>query len=168
MHLCCSVAPSCSTLCDPMDCSMPAFPVLHYLPEFAGNRVHWVSDAWGSNHFILLPPFPSAFCLSQHQGLFQWVGSSHQVTRALELQLQHQSFNEFSVLISFRIDWFDLDVQGTLKIVLQHHSLKYQFFSTQPSLWSNSHIHTWLLEKPHLWLYRPLSEKWCLYCLSLS
>ena len=58
-------------------------------------------------------------------------------------------FNEYSGLLSFRIDWFDLlAVQGTLKSLIQHHSLKHQFFSTQQSLWSSSHIHTWLLEKP--------------------
>ena len=70
-------------------------------------------------------PSPFAFSLSQHQGLFQWVGSSHQVTKVLELQLQHQSSNKCSGLISFRIDWFDLPtVQGTLQSHLQHHSLK--------------------------------------------
>ena len=57
--------------------------------------------------------------------------------------------NEYSGLISFRIDWLDLlAIQGTLKSLLQHHSVKHQFFSTQLSLWSNSHIHTWLPEKP--------------------
>ena len=57
--------------------------------------------------------------------------------------------NEYSGLISFRIDWFDLLViQGTLKSLLQHHSSRHQLFGTQPSLWSNSHICTWLLEKP--------------------
>ena len=57
--------------------------------------------------------------------------------------------NEYSGLNSFRIDWFDLlAVQGTLKAFLQHHSSKHQFLSAKPSLWSNSYIHTWLLEKP--------------------
>ena len=70
---------------------------------------------------------PFSFCLQSfhHQGLFQWFSSSHQVTKVLELQLQHQSFNEYSGLISFRMDWFDfLAVQGTLKSLLQHHSSK--------------------------------------------
>ena len=88
---CCSVSQSCLTLCDPMGCSMPGFPVLHHLPEFAQTHVHWVSDAIWSSH-PLLSPFPSALCLSYHQGLFQWVGSSHQVAKTLEFQLQHQSF----------------------------------------------------------------------------
>ena len=70
-------------------------------------------------------PFPSAFYPSQDQGLFQWVSSSHQVAKVLEFQLQHQSFNEYSGLISFRIDWLDLlVVQGTLKRFLQHHRSK--------------------------------------------
>ena len=70
-------------------------------------------------------PFYSAFNLSQHQGLFKWVSSSHQVAKVLKFQLQHQSFHEYSGLISFRIDWLDLlAVQGTLKSLLQHHSSK--------------------------------------------
>ena len=75
---CCSVTKSCLTLCnpmDPMDCSTPAFPVLHYLPVFTQTHVHWVSDAIQSSH-PLLTPFPPALNLSQHQGLFQWISSS--------------------------------------------------------------------------------------------
>ena len=107
-----------------MDCSKPGFPVLHYLPEFALIHVHWVSDAIQPSH-PLSPSSPSALNLSHHQGLFQWVGSSYQVAKALELQLQHQSFNEYSGLISFRIEWLELlAVQGTLKSFLQHHSSK--------------------------------------------
>ena len=79
--------------------------------------------------------------------------------------------NEYSGLTSFRIDWFDLAVQTTLK-VFSTAIWKHQFSGTQPSLLSNSHIRTWLLEKPWLWLYRPLLAKWCLcfliYCLGLS
>ena len=87
----CWVTKLCSTLCYPMDCGMPAFPVLHYLPKFLQTHVHWVDDAIQSSH-PLSPPSPPALNLSQHQGLFQWVSSSHQVTKVLELQLQHQSF----------------------------------------------------------------------------
>ena len=73
----------------------------------------------------LSSPSLPAFNLSQHQGLFQWVGSSYQVAKVLKLQLQHQSLHEYSGLISFRIDWSDLlAVQGTLKSLLQHHSSK--------------------------------------------
>ena len=77
---CCSVAQSCPTLCNPMDCSTPGFPVLHHLPEFTQTHVHWVGDAIQPSH-PLWPPF-SCPHLSQHQGLFQWVGSSHQVPSA--------------------------------------------------------------------------------------
>ena len=121
---CCSVAQSCPTLCNPIECSMPGSLVLHYLLEFIQIHVHWVNEAIQTSH-SLLPSTPSAVNLSHHQGLFQWVGSLHQVTKVLELQFQHQSFNEHSELISFGIDWFDLlVVQGTLKSLLQHHSLK--------------------------------------------
>ena len=107
-----------------MNCSMPGFPVLHHLPEFAQTHVHWVNDAIQPSHPLssLSPP---AFSFSQHQGLFQWVSSLHQVAEVLELQFQLSPSNEYSVLISFRIDFFDLlAVQGTLKSLLQHHSLK--------------------------------------------
>ena len=86
-----SVAHSCLTLCDPMDCSTPGFPVHHQLPEFAQTHVHQGSDAIQPPHYLSFPS-PPAFNLSQHQGLFQWVSSSHQVAKVLELQLQHQSF----------------------------------------------------------------------------
>ena len=119
----CSVPQSCPTLCDPMDCSMPGFSVHHQLPEIAQTHVHWVGDAIQSHP--LSSPSPLAFNLSQHQGLFQWVSSSHQVAKGLAFQLQHQPSNEYSGLISLRIDWFDLlAVQGTLKSLLQHHSSK--------------------------------------------
>ena len=86
-----SVTQSCLTLCDPMDCSTPGLPVQHQLPEFTQTHVHWVSDAIQPSH-PLSSPFSPAFNLSQHQGLFQWVRSSHQVAKVLEFQLQHQSF----------------------------------------------------------------------------
>ena len=87
----CSATESCPTPCDPVDCSTPGFPVLHYHPEFAQTHVHWVSDAIQPSHPLLLPCL-FAFNLSQHQGLFQWVCSSHQVAKVFELQFQHQSF----------------------------------------------------------------------------
>ena len=82
----CSVAKSCPTLCNPMDYSMLGFPVLHYLPEFAQTHVHRVGDAIQPSH-PLSSPSPLAFSLSQHQGLFQRVSSSHQIAKALEFQL---------------------------------------------------------------------------------
>ena len=84
-----SVAQSCLTLCEPMDCSTPGFPVHHQFSEFAQTHDHRVSDAIQPSH-PLSSPSPSAFSLFQH--LFQWVGSLHQVTKVLELQLQHLSF----------------------------------------------------------------------------
>ena len=99
LQSCYSVAKSCLTLCHPMDCSMPDFTVLHYLPEFAQTHVHWVSDAIQPPH-PLSHPSPLAVSVSQHQGLLQWVGSSHQVAKVLEFQLQYQSFQWI-----FRVDF---------------------------------------------------------------
>ena len=86
-----SVVQSCPTLCDPMNHSTPGLPVHHHLPESTQTHVHWVSDAIQPSHLLLSPSSP-AFNLSQHQGLFKWVSSSHQVAKVLEFQLQHQSF----------------------------------------------------------------------------
>ena len=83
-----AVAQSCPTLCNPMDCSTQGFPVHHQLPEPTQTHVHWVGDLIQPSHPLssLSPP---AFNLSQHQGLFQWISSSHQVAKVLEFQLQH-------------------------------------------------------------------------------
>ena len=86
-----SVVQSCPTLCTPMDCSVPGFPVHHQLLKLAQTHVHRVGDAIQPSH-PLSSPSPPTFNLSQHQGLFQWVSSSHQVAKVLEFQLQHQSF----------------------------------------------------------------------------
>ena len=86
-----SVTQSCPTLCDPMDCSTPGLPVHHQPPELIEIHVHCNSDATQPSH-PLLSPSPPTFNLSQHQGLFQWVSSSHQVAKVLEFQLQRQSF----------------------------------------------------------------------------
>ena len=86
-----SVTQSCQTLCDPMDYSTPDFPVYHQFLELVQTHVHWVGDAIQPSH-PLSSTSPPALILSQHQGLFQWVSSSHQVAKVLEFQLQHQSF----------------------------------------------------------------------------
>ena len=86
-----SVTQLCPTLCDPLDCSTPGFRVLYQLLDLAQTHVHQVSDAIQPSH-PLSSPSPPAFNLSQHQGLFQWVNSLHQVAKVLELQLQYQSF----------------------------------------------------------------------------
>ena len=119
-----SVAQSCMTLWDPMECSTPEFPVHHQFPELAQTHVHQVSDAIQPSH-PLSSPSPPAFNLSQHQGLFKGVNCLHQVTKVLELQFQHQSFQWI-----FRTDFLEgwlvylLELQGTLKSLLQHHSSK--------------------------------------------
>ena len=97
------VARSCPTLCDPMDCSMPGFPIHHQLPEPTKTHVHGVSDTIQPSH-PLSSPSPPAFNLSQHQGLFQWVSSSHRVAKVLEFQLQDQSF-QWLFRTDFLPDW---------------------------------------------------------------
>ena len=86
-----SVPQSCLTVCKPMNRSMPGLPVHHQLPESIQTHVHWVDDAIQPSH-PLWSPSPPALNLSQHQGLFKWVSSSHQVAKVLKFQLQHQSF----------------------------------------------------------------------------
>ena len=96
-NCCCSVAKSCLTLCDPMDCSTPGLAVLHYLPELPQTHVHWINDVIQPPHPLSSAP-PPAFSLSQPQGLGQWVDSSYQVAKVLELQ--HQSFHRI-----FKVDF---------------------------------------------------------------
>ena len=86
-----SVTQSCPTLCDPMNHSTPGFPIHHQLPESNQTHVHWVGDDIQPSH-PLSSPSPPALNLSQHQGLFKWVSSSHQGAKVLEFHLQHQSF----------------------------------------------------------------------------
>ena len=81
----------CLTLCNPMDCSTPGFSAHHQLPELNQTHAHWVCDAIQSSHLLSFP-YPPAFNLFQHQGLFKWVSSSPQVAKILEFHLQHQSF----------------------------------------------------------------------------
>ena len=94
-----SVPQLCLTLCEPIDCSMPGLPVHYRLLEFTQAHVHWVRDAIQTSHSLLSPSSP-AFNLSQHQGLFQWASSSHQVAKELEFQLQHRCFQSI-----FRTDF---------------------------------------------------------------
>ena len=152
---CCSVAQLCWFLLSHslpphgLHCPWkPGFPVLYDLPEFAQAHVCWVNDAIQPSH-PLSSPSP-ALSLSQHQGLLQWVGPLYQVPKYWSFSFSISPSNDYSGLISFRMDWLDLlAVQGTLKSLLNTTVQKHQFFSTHLSLWSNSHIHTWLLEKPH-------------------
>ena len=104
------------------------------LLEFTQTHVHRVGDAIQPSH-PLPSPSPPAPNPSQHQGLFQWVNSSHEVAKVLEFQPQHQSSSKHPGLVSFRMDWLDLlAVQGTLKSLLQHHSSKASILRAQLSL----------------------------------
>ena len=123
------------------------FSVHRQLLEHAQTHVHWVSDVIQTSH-PLSPMSPLALNLSQHQGFFQWVGSSHRVAKVFKLQLQHQSFQLIFRFISFRIGWFGLAVRGNLKVFSSTTVWRHQFFGAQPSLWYNVHIRTWLLAKP--------------------
>ena len=119
-----SVAQSCPTLCNPMDCSMSGFPVHHQLLKLTQTHVHWVGDAIKLSH-PLSSPSPPTFNLSQHQCLFQWVSSSHEVAKYCSFSFNISPPNEYLGLIFFSIDWLDLlEFQETLKRLLQHHSLK--------------------------------------------
>ena len=165
-----SVTQSCLTHCDPMDCSMPDFPVLHHLSEFAQTHVHWVGDFIQLSH-LLSPPSPPAFNLSQHQGLFQcqlftsggWsIGASSSV---LPKNIQDLFPLGLTGLTS-------LESKGLSRVFSSTTVRRHQFFGIQTFLLSNSHTCTWRLEKLYLWLYGPLSAKWCFWflvcCLGLS
>ena len=142
------VTQSCSTLCNPMDSSMPSFPVLYYLLEFAQIHFHWVDDANQLSH-PLSPPSP-AFNLSQHQGLFQWVSSSHQVAKILELQLQHQSF-QWIFRVGFLYDW----------LAWSHcYPREYQESSPAPQFKSNNSSVLSLLYGPTLTSVHDYWKKW--------
>ena len=135
-----SVAQSCPTLCDPVDCSTPGFPVHHQLLELAQTHVHWVSDAFQLFH-PLSSPSPPAFSLYQHQGLFQWVSSSHQVAKvgasalasALPIKIQDWSPLEWT-------GWISLQSKGLSNVLSNTTIQKHQFFGVHLSLQSNSHI----------------------------
>ena len=107
-----------------MDYSMPGLPVHHQLPELIQTPVHWVGDAIQPFHLLSTLAHPT-FSHSQHQGLFQSVSSSHQVANYWNFSLSISPSNDYSGLISFRMDWLDLlEVQETLKSLLQHHNSK--------------------------------------------
>ena len=110
-----------------MDCSMPGLPVHHQLPEF--TQTHVLSRYAIQPSHPLASPSPSTFNLSQYQGLFQWVSSSHQVAKYWSFRFSISPSSEHSGLISFRMDGLDLlAVQGTLRSLLQHHSSKASSF----------------------------------------
>ena len=134
------------TFCDPMDCSTPGFPVHYQPPELAQIHVHQVGDAIQPSH-SLSSPSPPAFNLSQHQGLFpmsqlfasdgQSIGVSAS-TSVLSMNIQDW----------FPLGWISLQSKGLSRVFSNTTVQKHQFFGARLSLWSNSNMHTWLLEKP--------------------
>ena len=145
-----SVAQSCPTLCNPMDCSTPGSPVHHQHLEVAQIHVHWVDAAIQPSHPLQSPSSP-ALNLSQHQGLSKESVLRIRWPKYCSFSFSIRPSNEYSGLISFRMDWLDLlTVQGTLK----ESSPTPQFKNINSSVLSllydrlNSYIHIWLLEKP--------------------
>ena len=149
LKCCCSISQLYLPLCSPMDCTTPGFPVLHYLLKSAQTLVHWVGGTIQLS-CPLLCPSPPAFSLSQHQGLFQWISS---ITSGGQSIGASASASVLSVNIQ---GWFTLGLTSLIsllskelaKIFFNTTVKKHQFFSAQLSLRSNSHIHTWLMEKP--------------------
>ena len=135
---CCSFAKLCPTLCDPMDCSTPGFPVLHQLSDFAQIHVHWPTI---SSSVVSL-----SSCLQSFPAT--GVGSLHQVAKVLELQLQHQSF-QWTFRVDFLYDWlaWSPGCPGDSQESSPAPQFKGINFSAL-SLYGPTHIHTWLLEKP--------------------
>ena len=157
-----SVAQFCLTLCNPMNRSTPGLPVHHQLPEF--TQLMSIDLVMPSNHLILCRPllllpsiFPSIWAFSNESALrIRW-------PKYWSFSFNISPSNEHPGLIYLRMDWLNLlAVQGTLKSLLQYHSSKASIFCAQLSSQSNSHIHTWLLEKPYTWLDGPLLAKQCL------
>ena len=152
----------CPTLCNPMNYSTPAFSVHHTLPELAQTHAHWVSDAIHPSYPLSSPSLP-AFNFLQHQGLFQVSALHIRWPMYWSFSFSISLFNEYSHLISLGLtDLISLLSKGLSGLFSNTTVWKHQFFNSQPSLWSNSHIHIWLLEKPELWPHRPLLAKWYL------
>ena len=143
-----SVTQSCPTLCDPMNHRMPGLPVHHQLTEFTQTHVHRVGDAIQPSHPLSSPSSPASIP-SQHQGLSQWVNSSHEMAKVLEFQLQHHSIQRNTQGWSSEwTGWTSLQSKGLSRNFSNTTVQKHEFFSAQLSLQSNSHIHTWPQEKP--------------------
>ena len=129
-----SVAQSCPTLCDPMDCNTQGLPVHHQLPDFTQTHVHWVSDAVQPSHPLSFPSSPT-FNPSQHQGLSNESALHFRWPKYWSFSFNINPSNALSGLISLRMDWlYLLAVQGTLKSLLQHHSSKASILQHSASL----------------------------------
>ena len=143
-----SVAQLCPTLCDPMDCSTPGFPIHHQLPETAQTYVHQVSDAIQPSNPLSFSS-PSAFNLFQHLGLFWLLSSRIRWPKYWSFSFSNCPSNEESGLISLGLtNLISLQSKGLSRVFSNTTIQKHQFFGTQLSSQSNSHIHTWPLEKP--------------------
>ena len=144
-----SVAQSCQTLCNPMNCSMPGLPVHHQLQEFTQTHVHWVGDAIQPFH-PLLSPSPPAPNPSQHQSLFQWVNSLHEVRVSTGdsalASFPPKNTQDWSSL--GWTGWISLQSKGLSRVFSNTTVQKHQFFGSHLSSQSNFHIHTWPVEKP--------------------
>ena len=133
-----SVAPSCPTLCEPMDCSTPGLPVHHQLPEFTQTHVHWVGDAIQPSH-PLSSPSPPAYNLSQHQGLFKQVSSSHHVAKywsfSFSWNFTFSPSNKYSWVFPLGwTSWISLQSRGLSRVSSNTTVQKHQFFSAELSL----------------------------------
>ena len=142
-----SVTQSCLTLCDPMDCSMPGFPIHHQFREFTQTHVHSFGVAILPSH-PLSTPSPPTFNLSQHQGLFKcqfFVSGAQSIEVSASASVLPMNIQDWSPL--GLTGWISLQSQGLSRVSSNTTVQKHQFFSSQLTLWSSSHIHTWLLEK---------------------
>ena len=145
---CCSVAQSCLTLCDPMGCIMPGFPVLHHLPELAQTHVHWVCNAIQPSHPLV--PFSSCLQSFPASGSFPMMTLQIRWPKYWSFSFSMSPSNEYSGLISLGLTGLILQSKGLSRVFSNASVLKHQFFGAQPFSWSNSQIHTRLLEKPWL------------------
>ena len=128
-----SVAQLCPTLHNPMNRSTPGLPVHHQLPEFTQTHIHWVSDAIQPFHPLSFPS-PPALNLSQHQGVFQWVSSLHQVAKVLDFSFSISPSNEYSIHPLGWTGWISLQSKGLSRVFSNTTVQKHQFFGTQLSL----------------------------------
>ena len=166
MSWCCSLAQSCPTLCNSMDYSTPGFPVLHI--SQSSLRLTSIESVMPSSHLILcrplllLPPIPPSIrVFSNESTLHMWW------PKYWSFSFSISPSNEHPGLISFRMDWLDLLQSKRLSRVFSNTTVqKHKFFGAQLSSQSNSHIHTWPLEKPYPGLDRPFLAKWC-FCFSI-
>ena len=142
---------SCVLLCDPMDCSTQGFPILHHLLELAQTHVHWVDGAIQPS-YPLSSPSPPAFSLSRHQGLFSmsWLFASGGQSIGASASASVLPMNIQDWFPLGLTGWISLQSKGLSRVFSNTTVQKHQLFNIHLSWWFNSHLHTWLLEKPYL------------------